>query len=155
MPVRWNIVERPAMAKLGRAHFQTDELRFHDTIGAVDLTRSALLFTGSLQYLATPFDVLGDAIQPVDVVALDRVLVSPTAAHAVFVQHPHPIVGYSKTYPVWCFAKDRLIDWFAPRGLRLVDDFTAAPQSHFDRCGMLFMRDGAYSAPGTSHGGKE
>jgi putative methyltransferase (TIGR04325 family) len=139
-PRRWNIVERNDMTKLGAEHFQTDELRFGASLATALHAGAVLLFSGSLQYVAKPFDLLKEAISSTDIIALDRVIVSPIATDAVFIQHPNPLTYGRATYPVWCFSKDALIDWFVARGFVLVDHFTHDPRRHFDICGMLFQR---------------
>lgn len=140
VPVSWNVVERPVLAKLGAAQFQTAELRFHDDLAAARLENAVLLFTGSLQYVADAFVLLEQAVRGIDVVALDRLYVSPAADHAAYVQHLDPRRFGAVTLPMWCFGKAALIGWFAARGFVLVEQFAISREWQMEFCGMLFMR---------------
>lgn len=140
IPISWNVIERPALAKLGAAQFQTPELQFHAELAAVKLEDAVLLFTGSLQYVADAFGFLDEAIRGIDIVALDRVLVSSKAEHAIFVQHLDPKRFGRVTLPTWCFSMDGLIGWFAERGFVLVELFAVNPRARRQNCGLLFMR---------------
>lgn len=145
-PIRWTVIERPVFAKLGTELFKTAELSFYPTLEEDALSNlipvpGALIFTGSLQYLAKPLDVLDQAISAdISVLAIDRFLVSPTEEHAVYIQHPDPAVYYHATYPVWCFSRNTIIDWFSARGFMLVEHFTPNPDAYFDHAGMVFIK---------------
>lgn len=144
-PIRWNVVERPVFAKLGLEHFQSDELFFYSTLLDVQSRPAplpeAILFSGSIQYIASPFALLDEVIKAdIHIIALDRVLVAPRSDSAPFVQHPDPRVYYQATYPVWCFSRDKLILWFRDRGFELVEHFTSDRDANFDHCGMIFVR---------------
>jgi putative methyltransferase (TIGR04325 family) len=139
-PVAWNVIERPALAKIGRDRFQTAELRFHDDLADLEIEDAALLFTGSLQYVADAFGLLEQVVASLDIVALDNVLVWPQAEHAVFVQHLDRTRFGQVSLPTWCFAKDRLAEWFTSHGFTLVELFRPRPRPRFENCGMLFAR---------------
>jgi putative methyltransferase (TIGR04325 family) len=139
-PISWNVIERPALAKIGAEQFQTVELRFHAEFAAARLENAVLLFTSSLQYVPDAFGFLEEAIRGIDIVALDHVLVSADKNHAIFLQHLDPRRFGKVTLATWCFAKDALIGWFAARGFVLVEHFQGVPYRHFENCGMLFMR---------------
>lgn len=139
--IHWNVVERPVFAKLGREHFQTAELNFYeslrDVLSKVTPVPDGLLFSGSLQCIASPLSVLGQVIDAgVKIIAIDRLLVSPEHEHAVFIQHVPPKISF----PVTCFSRDALIAWFIAKGFTLVEHFTQVPDAHFDICGMIFVR---------------
>lgn len=138
-PVRWCVIERPSFVRLGSEEFQTEELCFSDDIRAAVHARATVLFTASLQYIAEPFATLASAITA-DIVALDRVPLSPNDNHAVYVQR-HPPELSTSTRAVWCFSRDGMMRWFDERGFRLVEHFTDDPNRHFDLCGLLFIRD--------------
>ena len=86
LPTSWNVVERAPLARIGAEQFQTDQLRFHDELGAVRVEHPVLLFTGSLQYVADAFGLLETAMAMTDIIALDRVLVWAEPKHGIFVQ---------------------------------------------------------------------
>jgi putative methyltransferase (TIGR04325 family) len=141
--VQWNVIEIPATAALGRAHFQTETLRFFDSIEAASRNMperpQAVLFSGSLQYAPEPLTYIDQAIATgTTYLALDRLLMSPTEDDQIFVQRPNPEKYYSATYPVWCFSRDRFLSKMRNRGLHLIEHFTADATKNFDHCGLLF-----------------
>ena len=144
-PISWSVVERPIFANLGAEQFQSSELNFSSSLGDV-LSRpapsgEALLFSGSLQCVPDPFSLLELVVDSkIKLVAFDRVLVSPSLDHAIFVQNPDPNIYYQANYPVWCFSRDRMIKWLSDNGFSLVEHFTYNPETHFDHCGMIFVR---------------
>jgi putative methyltransferase (TIGR04325 family) len=143
--IAWNIIDRPHIVQLGHEHIQNSELKFFPSIEAVkaglaDLPE-AFLFSGSLQYFSEPLSALNAVITAgAKIIAFDRVLVSPQASHAIYIQHPDPEQYYAATYPVWCFSRDALIGHVTARGFKLVEHFTPKPTTYFDHCGMLFAR---------------
>jgi putative methyltransferase (TIGR04325 family) len=143
--IRWNIVERPVLAKLGAEHFQSAELNFYSTLEDVfsEITPipDAVLFSGSLQYVAEPLLVLDQAVNAgISIIALDRLLVWPRNKDAVFIQHPNPHTHYEATYPVRCFSRDALVAQFVARGFMLLERFSRVPDGPFDHCGLIFVR---------------
>jgi putative methyltransferase (TIGR04325 family) len=154
VPTSWHVVERPALARIGVDRFQTEQLRFHDDLGAVRLERPVLLFTGSLQYVADAFALLETAIGLSDIIALDRVLVWDEAGHQIFVQRLDARRFGPVTLPTWCFSTTALVDWFAARGFRLVERFEAGPRQRFQNCGLLFVRSAAHAADGEARPGQ-
>jgi putative methyltransferase (TIGR04325 family) len=144
--VSWNIVELPLLSELGREHFANSQLTFFSDIGdairAVRDVADSVLFSGSLQYIPEPFALLDQVIdRGGKLLAFDRLVVSPTENHAVFVHVPHPEYYYPATYPSWCFSKELFIRNLAARGFQLVEHFTRHPDRHFDICGMIFKMD--------------
>lgn len=140
--IHWNIVERPAIVKLGRTHFQTDAVKFFDTMtAALKESVDGLIFTGSLQTISDPFEPILDAIDSgISVIGIDRVLNSPIDNHQVYVQRPDPELYYKAAYPSRCFSRKRLISWFEEHGLHLVETFTPDPNKHMQHSGFIFAR---------------
>ena len=137
---RWSIIERPIFVKLGCEHFQSSEVTFCSSLADILWTDpKAILFSGSLQCLVDPFRILAQVVASsgIDLVAIDRVLMSPSEYHAAFVQNPSI---YAANYPVWCFSRDRMVEWFWENGFDLVEHFTSNPDAYFDHCGMIFAR---------------
>jgi len=143
--VRWNIVERPVFADLGRQHFERPGLRFFASLDEAatalgDDLPDAFLFSGSLQCLEQPAATLDAAIAlGARVLAFDRLIVAPEADDRIFVQQPDPVAYYAATYPTWCFSRRRFVERLADRGFTLVEDFTQDPDRPFDHCGMIFV----------------
>src|SRR5262249_10376141 len=147
--IAWNIIDRPHIVKLGNEHFQNSELKFFPSLEAVRARVAArpeaFLFSGSLQYFSEPLSALNDVVTAgAKIIAFDRVLVSPQADHAIYIQHCDPEQYYAATYPVWCFSRDALIGHVTARGFKLVEHFTPQPNTHFDHCGMLFALNGDF-----------
>jgi putative methyltransferase (TIGR04325 family) len=140
LPVRWNVVERAALAEIGAREFQTDELRFFPSLAEISPKCDSVVFTGSFQCLATPDPVLDGFAAETRILAFDRLIVSPEAIDRIYVQHPDPVMFYRATYPTWCFSKAGFIDRLAKRGFTLVEDFPTNPTAPFDVCGFVFLR---------------
>lgn len=143
--IGWSIVERPDIVALGQEHFRDAGLTFFSSLVELKTTRSAppegVLFSGSLQCVEEPWRTLDEAVAlGARVLAFDRLLVSPTERHEVYVQRPNPLRYYRATYPAWCFAKAPFIAAVQARGFVLVDQFTDAPRRAFDHCGLVFVR---------------
>lgn len=137
IPATWNIVETEAFARLGMQHLQTSELKFFPSIQEAPIS-NAVLFSGSLQYVSNPFEILEYVIDGgATVIALDRVALHPGREHEIFVQHAPTIYGAS--FAVWQFSRDTLVGWFEDRGFKLVGQF-AMPYAHVDNSGMIFIR---------------
>lgn len=143
--IKWRIIERPILTNLGREHFANEQLTFfsniEDTYQNRDYASDSYLFSGLLQYLPNPFDLLDQVIQVggAKVLAFDRLLVSPTDEHSVYLQVPASDC-YSATYPVWCFSRNLFIEYLVSKGFTLVEHFTSDPDRFFDHAGMLFKR---------------
>ena len=142
----WNVVERPPTADLGRKHFQDENLQFFGNLGELKARLlkipTSFLFTGSLQCVDEPFSLLNWVIDcGVNLIAFDRLLVSPKAQDEVFVQRPNPEIYYRAAYPVRCFSRSRFLEMMVSKGFVLVEEFTKSPGAQFDHCGMIFARE--------------
>lgn len=143
--VAWSVVERPGIADLGTKHFANESLKFFpsldDAIHRPDGTADSFLFSGSLQCLESPFSFLDRVIASgAQILAFDRLLVSSTSRHALYIQRPDPRIYYSATYPAWCFSIDLFRREMTSRGFELVEHFPADADAQFDHCGMIFVR---------------
>jgi putative methyltransferase (TIGR04325 family) len=136
-------VERPIIADLGTKYFENEALQFFsDLDAAADRYASdTFLFSGSLQYLEEPLRVIDRATERgARIIALDRLLVSERNTHEVFRQRPDRRVYYSVTYPVWRFSRSLLTRQIIEKGFQLVDYFPGDSGTHFEHCGMVFVR---------------
>jgi putative methyltransferase (TIGR04325 family) len=144
--VTWNIVEIPSIAKLGRDHFASTELFLYSDIDEIIQCREhatdSYLFSGSLQYCPEPFKLLDKVIEQggAKILAFDRLLVSHTYDHAVFIQTSDPRVFYPASYPTWCFSKSVFVSYLKKKGFDLVEEFTSSPEDYFDHSGMIFIK---------------
>jgi putative methyltransferase (TIGR04325 family) len=145
--VDWRVVERPIFTELGLKHLQTHELSFSASLDEA-LSRApatdALLFSGSLQCVENPFELLDRAAAAgIETLALDRVIVGPGDTHALFVQRPDPTI-YPASIPCWCFSRSALIATIEAKGFSLLEYFpleTNFGGTHqFNHCGMIFVK---------------
>lgn len=147
---KWNIVERPPTVDLGRKHFEDQNLQFFATLDELKVQRDQLptsfLFSGSLQYIDEPFALLDRIIDDgMNLIAFDRLLVSPKAQHEIFIQH------HRAAYPTWCFSRNLFVETMAAKGFALVEEFSHPPGAQFEYsgrgrsafywCGMIFARE--------------
>lgn len=136
---QWRVVEVPALAKVGREHFEFGPLRFLDCWrAALDAAPDgSVLFAGSLQYMPEPMAVLDElAARQVGVIGFERTLMGAQDHHEPYVQIP-PAGYYAATYPAWHFSAERFVAEMTARGYRQIADL--GPRGgHFDRRGMVF-----------------
>lgn len=107
--VRWNVVEQPHFIARGRAGFQDDRLRFHDSIDAclAEGRPNVLVLSSVLQYLERPYELLAGARR------FPSVIVDLTPVHGgdrdrLTVQRVPPSI-YPARYPCWLFSEGRLL----------------------------------------------
>lgn len=142
--LRWLIVERPDIARLGNEHFANDHLRFYDKVETLVFSESmprSVLFNGSLQYIEQPEEALKEVLDcGATVIAFDRLLTSSHTHDEIYVQHPNPERYYDASYPVWVFSQETFKKRMKEHGLKLVGEFLQAPSGDFRHIGMLFVR---------------
>jgi putative methyltransferase (TIGR04325 family) len=117
----WAVVEQPQLVRTGTQHFQSDELRFYDSIqeAAAGCNPRVLLLGSVLQYLPNPQAVFDELLSAAD---WDAVVVQRTPMwqrpDTVTVQvTPRWIYGTPICYPSWVFNEDSLPTAAATRGL--------------------------------------
>jgi putative methyltransferase (TIGR04325 family) len=59
--LRWNVVDQPQLVEVGRQRFTTDVLQFHSSIEEAS-PPDVVIFSGVLQLLDDPFDILARAV---------------------------------------------------------------------------------------------
>ncbi|HHG2225053.1 MULTISPECIES: hypothetical protein [unclassified Synechococcus] len=144
--IKWRIVERPIFATLGNEHFKSSELLFYSSLtearNSFSPMPSAILFSGSLQCMSDPFAVLGEAdFSEAKIIAIDRLMISQSYQHAVFVQYPDPEIYYDAKYPLWCLSRDSIVNFLNNRGFALIEEFPSESKGIFQWIGMIFMRN--------------
>jgi putative methyltransferase (TIGR04325 family) len=115
-PAAWSVVEQPAMAGLGKAHFQDAELDFHASLEAALAAgpADAILLSSALQYLPAPYDLIGRLrAAHIPRVIIDRTPCSAQERDILTVQKV-PAEIYAASYPCWIFSRARLLEAFAP-----------------------------------------
>jgi putative methyltransferase (TIGR04325 family) len=143
--VEWRIVERRDIVQLGLQHFQTSKLKFYthleEALTGADAP-SALLFSGSFQFVEKPF-VLLDKIHgsSVNILAFDRLLVWEQKNDAVFIQNPDPERYYRANYPTWVFSKCAFSASLREHGFSIVEDLMTYNVSGPFLSGIVAVRD--------------
>ena len=125
--VRWSVVEQPAFAACGRAHFQSEQLRFYDDLQTCLATESpdVAVLSSVLPYVESPHALLESVTAAVGRVIIDRTPIWSTLPDRLTVQSvPPSIYGFPTSYPAWILNRERLLDHFLP-GYRLVFEFDA------------------------------
>jgi putative methyltransferase (TIGR04325 family) len=122
-PLRWLVVEQPALVEAGRREFQTEELKFYSSAAeACGVDRPDILLLASvLSYLPAPYEALAGLLQT----GPSRVIVERTGftvggGSRLMVQRV-PRTIYPASYPCWFFGRDEFLAAFAGR-YRLVHE---------------------------------
>lgn len=103
--LHWSIVEQSDFVAAGRRSFETDTLRFHETVAAAVTAAGRrpdiVLLGSSLSYLPEPLSVLTEllALRP-RVVLIERTLFSTTGRSRLTLQRVPPSI-YRASYPCW------------------------------------------------------
>jgi putative methyltransferase (TIGR04325 family) len=108
--IRWCVVEQPHFVAVGRTEFTDGVLQFQPTLAEAGTQgpQAVILFSGVLQYLATPHALMAEAIQRgFRHVILDRTPFWGGARDWLTVQRTPPELG-GGGYPCWVFDRARL-----------------------------------------------
>jgi putative methyltransferase (TIGR04325 family) len=148
---KWNVVERPPTVKIGRNYFEDKSLQFFVSLDELmarnGYVPTSFLFSGSTQCIEQPFVLLDEIIdRGANLIAFDRLFVSPNAQHEIFIQH-----HMGTTYPTWCFSRNLFVETIESKGLSFVEEFSRPPTAQLDYhrgpdrpfywVGMIFARD--------------
>jgi putative methyltransferase (TIGR04325 family) len=125
--LEWTVVEQSAHVACGREYFETQELRFFETIDqALVLRPNTLLLSGVLQYLPEPHALLAECLaHQIRHVIVDRTPFLRSDRDRLTIQHV-PEWLYPASYPAWFFGETRFLRLFESAGYRLVADFPGA-----------------------------
>jgi len=113
--VRWNIVEQPNVARVGKASFEDDKLKFFSSINKCvgESVPDVAICCGVLQYVKEPFAVLEELFElGVDVLIIDRTPFWRGQCDKLCVQHV-PSSIYEASYPSWIFSYSRFLQLLA------------------------------------------
>ncbi len=109
--LRWSVVEQPHFVRCGQQEFQTETLRFYDSIDAC-LEReqpNVVLLSGVLGYLERPLDLLREIAQRrLPYILIDRTATSADGITRLTVQHVAPEI-YDASYPCWLFERQAIV----------------------------------------------
>lgn len=142
--VSWSIVEQPRFVQYGRAHFQDDEIRFFSTISEAlnSVIPNCVIFSGVLQYLPDPFQVLDQVINSdIPFLLIDRNAFHLGSGDRYMIQRASPEV-FLATYPIVFFDIMKFKEYLEPHFL-LIEEFPALDQGPGDTLvfrGMIWKR---------------
>lgn len=125
--LEWLVVEQPAHVACGRRDFETQELRFYNTVAECIARHevNALLLSSVLQYLPLPYNLLQELLQcGFRHVLVDRTPFLVSGQERLTVQRV-PSSIYPASYPAWFFGESKFTNAFGLQGYELVADFAA------------------------------
>ncbi|MBI5231286.1 MAG: methyltransferase, TIGR04325 family [Coriobacteriales bacterium] len=125
--VRWNIVEQPKHVAVGKAEFESDELRFFGSIEEclAESDPNVVVLGSVLQYLEDPRDkMLEIARLPVGHVVIDRTPFWEGERDRLVVQQVASYI-YDATYPCWLLSRSRFERTIAEAGFARLAEFPA------------------------------
>jgi putative methyltransferase (TIGR04325 family) len=126
--LEWLVVEQPAHIACGRKNFESDQLRFYNSIEECMTGHqpNALLLSSVLQYLPNPYDVLQKLLsRRISHVIIDRTAFLANDRERLTVQHV-PDSIYPASYPAWFFSETRFTAAIESAGYGLAADFPGA-----------------------------
>jgi putative methyltransferase (TIGR04325 family) len=112
----WRVVERPALAGIGRGEFAEGPLEFHDSLAEALAAGPAttLLLSSVLPYLEEPYALLAAAVAAgFPEVIIDRTPCVPGGRDRIVVQHTPPALG-GGSHPCRLFDRASLSTALAP-----------------------------------------
>ena len=110
--VRWNIVEQPHYVREGRAAFQSEQLRFYESVESclAETTPTVAILSGVLPYVERPYDLLQSCLSGAfRTVVIDRTFLWNGPGDRLCVQDV-PADIFSASYPIWIFSRARFVD---------------------------------------------
>lgn len=126
--VRWNVVEQPHFVEAGLKSIQDDQLRFYKSIDEclAENRVNAVFLSGVLQYLPSPFDVLGKlASINADTLIFDRTSFSLNDEQDIIRMQHVPENIYKASYPCHVFNENKLSRFILDKGYQLTEAFAA------------------------------
>ena len=127
--VSWNIVEQRNYVITGTEYFQNEILHFYHSIsdccskanGKIDV----ILFSGVLQYLENPFDILKQAFHfGIKNIIIDRTCFTLNNTQRITIQKV-PARIYEASYPCRFFSEKEFLALFEDNNYELIVDFDA------------------------------
>jgi putative methyltransferase (TIGR04325 family) len=131
-PVYWTVVEQRSFVAAGKAEFETEELRFAETVqeGAAQTPPNVFLLSSSLQYLDNPDEILRQASggscryliidrTPFADGLKDHVCVQHVPAHIYPASYPMRVFGYERVKALLAQEWERVCEYVSPEGRAL------------------------------------
>ncbi|MGI6525781.1 MAG: methyltransferase, TIGR04325 family, partial [Bdellovibrionota bacterium] len=144
----WNVVEQKHIVQIGQQEFQSERLKFFDSIEDV-LTATknninAALFSGSIQYLDEPYFYLEKIVaNKIPYIIFDRLTLLPDAApqrDRISIQRVSPSI-YDASYPCWWFSKEKLEAFLHKHGYDISKWHPSACDADGQWCALAQLKD--------------
>jgi putative methyltransferase (TIGR04325 family) len=110
--LHWKVVEQKAFAECGQREFQTDVLQFYGDLdaAAAETKPDVVLFSGVLQYLPEPEQVLAQTVaMGPEYVVIDRTPFLDDAQRSILALQLVPKRLGGGRYPAWLFREEHLL----------------------------------------------
>lgn len=112
--IMWFIVEQDHFVDVGKASYQTSNLKFFKSMDELPLnqTPNIIIFSGVLQYVKNPLAIISKSIDlGVNWIFVDRTPVTMDSNNIVALQKNSKIFNYS-CYPIHIFSEEKLLSYF-------------------------------------------
>jgi len=122
--IRWNVVEQKKHVEVGREYFETEQLRFYDTIDECvrEAVPTVIILSGVLQYLENPEDKLAELCNiGCNDIIIDRTSFWKGDYNYLAIQNV-PAEIYPASYPIWVFSFSHFLNLLR-KDLKLVAEF--------------------------------
>jgi len=113
--VRWRVVEQPHYVEVGKREFTNERLTFYASLKEASFEQGSttILLSSVLQYLETPYELLGDVVRMgFRHVLIDRTCFWRGNRDRLTVQNTPPELG-GGSYPCWLFSREKLLSSLA------------------------------------------
>lgn len=134
--LRWNIIEQEKFVKCGKIYFENEHIKFYNHLFEClrEQLPDTILFSGVIQYLEKPYDVLADVMDKgFRYIIFDRTPFLKEGDDRLTMQQV-PTEIYQASYPAWIFNLNKFIE-FITRKYEMIADFeskdSANIPSHF------------------------
>jgi putative methyltransferase (TIGR04325 family) len=142
--MRWNIVEQKKFVACGKRYFENEHVKFYDDLGECfrEQRPDAILFSGSIQYIEKPYDLLEEVRSlGFEFILFDRTSFIEEGRDRITVQKVPPAI-FPASYPCWFLSRERFLAAMADR-YSLVEEFEGFEKADVGGAafkGFIFMR---------------
>jgi putative methyltransferase (TIGR04325 family) len=138
--LRWHVIEQAAQVACGRRDFESEELRFHETIGeclSIEPDPNVLLLSGVLPYLEDPYQELENLLSyNIPTVIVDRTAFLAGDRDRLTVEQV-PADIYDASYPFWFLSETKFHQTIGKK-YRTIATFTPVDASLLARASGYF-----------------
>jgi putative methyltransferase (TIGR04325 family) len=130
--VAWNIVEQEKFVRCGKQYFESEHLKFYESIDACVKfnSLSTLISSSTIQYIEKPFDMLDSMIKhKFKYIAFDLIPIW-NKPNRITVQTVPPNI-YEASYPCWILNENDFLNRF-DQSYTLISSFKAAHTIYVD-----------------------